>query len=297
MPSREFEKFYQSVLSKTPKAGESPRELRENFEKMMETFPCADDITTENVSIGNIPAIRFIAPNATRDKVLLFFHAGGYTAGSPHSHRDLLGRLSHEIGATVLATRYRLAPEDPFPAAFEDACSAYDWLLTQIPAQSIFLGGLSAGGGLVLALLLHLKQNNKTFPLAGICLCPWIDLTMKSRSLHLNEDKDIISRERLITAKEMYVKDHDPKNPSISPIYGDLSGLPPLLIQTGTSEILYDEAVEIAQMAQKSGVKVTLEQYEQMFHAWQLFAAKIPEGDKAIKNIGLFCHSLLPIYS
>lgn len=281
MPSKEYQEFYQQLVSRALPANLSMEDLRAGFERWMAEYPPPPDVRIEPFSIGSIPASWFIAPHANKKNIVLFFHGGGYTAGSIRSHAGLLGRISQASGCAVLAIQYRLAPENPYPAALDDALSAYQWLLhSHHFPDRIALCGLSAGGGMVLALLLRLKLEKITLPAAAVCLCPWVDLARRQYANRV----DVLKPERLIEASKMYAGKFDPKNPFISPLYGDLSGLPPLLIQTGSGELLYEEILEL-------GAKIKsakLEKWPDMVHAWQLFASKIPEGEQAIGHIGEF---------
>lgn len=189
----------------------------------------------------------------------------------------------------MLGIGYRLAPEHPFPGALEDAMTAYHWLLHHpYPSSHILFAGDSAGGGLALSLCLQAKLEKAPLPAACICICPWVDLAMTGKSYETNKGKDFLRPASLAFAAKMYCNGKDPKNPLISPYYGDLRGLPPLLIQTGESELLLDEAVAIAEKAKKSGVDTVLEKWPEMVHTWHLFARELPEGRDAIEEIGKF---------
>lgn len=281
MPSKQYQEFYQQLISRALPANISLEEIRAGFETWMADYPPSSDIRIEPFFIGSIPAAWYFAPQAKKQKIVLFFHGGAYTAGSIRSHGGLLGKISEASGCAVLAIQYRLAPEHPYPAALDDALTAYRWLLhSHHYPNHIALCGLSAGGGLVLSLLLRLKLEKISMPASAVCLCPWVDLTKRQYV----DRKDILKPERLIESAKMYAGKVDPKNPFISPLYGDLDDLPPLLIQTGSGELLYEEILEL-------GVKcktAKLEKWPDMVHAWQLFANKIPEGQQAIGHIGDF---------
>ncbi len=267
--------------------------IRAFFEKMMSAFPASADITFTSVAFKHCNGAWIKPPTIHSKKVMLFFHGGGYTAGSWESHQDLLGRIAKQGGLSICAVNYRLAPQHPFPAALNDSINAYETLLAQghLPSQ-IIVGGSSAGGGLALALLLKLKKLNMELPSAGVLICPWVDLALKGETLKSHDGQDLVSYARLRNAAKAYLNGHDPEDPFASPLYGDLSHLPPLLIQAGTIELLWSEIEALSQKAQKAGVAVTFEPYEGMFHAWQLFAAKIPEGQIAIEAICRFINKL-----
>ncbi|MBP7075277.1 MAG: alpha/beta hydrolase [Rhabdochlamydiaceae bacterium] len=286
MPSPEFEKFYQTLKSQVLPSEMTIEEVRAYFTKMMEPYTASKDIAFAPIFFSNFQGVWVKPPKITTQKILLFFHGGAYTTGSWQTHQDVLGRIAKSGECAVCAINYRLAPENPFPAALEDALEAYLTLIGQ--GHTLLVGGSSAGGGLAIALMLKLKEMNQKLPEAAILLCPWVDLAMKGPSLFTNEGKDIISRSRVKKASQIYLDSHDPKDPLVSPLYGDLKGLPPLLIQAGTIEILWSEIETLVHKAREVQVDVTFQPHNGMFHTWQLFASQIPEGQQAIEEIGRF---------
>jgi monoterpene epsilon-lactone hydrolase len=287
MASKEFEAFYQEILAhRVVGPDEAIANIRESFETFLSEFPPADDITFEKVAIHSLQAERCYAAGSDMSRILLFFHSGAYNAGSTHSHRDLMGRLAKSSRIPVLGINYRLAPEHPYPAALEDAIAVYGYLLEEnYKPSDIILIGSSAGGGLALSLLLFLKKNMILMPAGAIGICPWVDLAMQANSIHSNTGKDVITPERLKVSVDLYCNGHDAKDPFISPLYGDLAALPPLMLQCGARELLLDEIKLFAERAKADGTEVTLEIWPEMFHTWQLFASKIPEGQKAIEHM------------
>ncbi|HEX2578892.1 MAG TPA: alpha/beta hydrolase [Rhabdochlamydiaceae bacterium] len=282
------EKFYQTLLAKTPKGNLSIAQIRYGFEKLMADFPAQPDVRFQLLSIGKLSAAWVHAPGCSRENIILFFHGGGYVSGSFHSHQDLIGRLAKATSCDVLAVDYRLAPEHPFPAALQDAVAAYEFLRGQLPAQNIVFAGSSAGGGLALSLLLKLLDKKEVLPRAAICISPWVDLAMTGTTLQSNEGHDLIHAENIRAAASIYLAGHNPKDPLASPLYGNLQGLPPLLIQVGTHEVFLDEIERFAQKAKESNVEVELQKFDEMIHTWHLFASMIPEGQKAFEKIGEF---------
>lgn len=289
MVSRECKEFYQKIFeSRKEKAG-SIHDMRRDFEKFLESFAPPGDISFQEVKIGNVKGEWTLAPQCRKDKVIIYLHGGGFNLGTVRSHRDLSGRLSRSSGFAVLAVEYRLAPEFPFPAGLQDCVEAYTWLLSQgIPSQNIMIAGSSAGGGLAMSTLLLLRNKRIALPAAAILLCPWVDLSLKNRSHKTNAAKDTITAARLKRAVEMYIGRFDPEDPLISPLQCDLSGLPPLLIQVGSWEILLDDAVLLSEKAKKAGVPAQLEVWDEMFHNWHLFAQALPEGRDAIEHIASY---------
>jgi acetyl esterase/lipase len=265
-----------------------PATMRANMESMTKLMPLPPDVATESVSANGVPAEWVSVPTAAADRVVLYVHGGGYVIGSINTHRDLAGRISRASGARVLNVDYRLAPEHPHPAAVDDATAAYRWLLGagQAP-ERLAIAGDSAGGGLTVATLVALRDVGDRLPAAGVCLSPWVDLEGLGESMSTCAHLDpMVQRDPLLKMAKMYLGDLPPRTPLASPLYADLSGLPPLLIQVGTAETLLDDATRIAERARKAGVDVTLDVWEEMIHVFQAFAPMLPEGQQAIDKIG-----------
>lgn len=219
--------------------------------------------------------------------VVLFLHGGGYVVGSIESHHDFAGRLALASGLDVFTLEYRLAPEHPHPAALDDAVAAWSWLLAQGHApERIVVAGDSAGGGLSAALLLRLRDEGGPMPAAAGLVCPWVDLTCSSPSIDANVASDMLSRAPLEGWAKDYAGSADPASPLISPLHGNLSGLPPLLIQVGDAEILRDEGVELAERARRAGVDVKLVRWPEMPHDWHMMSNIEPRGVEAISELG-----------
>jgi epsilon-lactone hydrolase len=238
--------------------------------------------------VGGVPALWVGAPHPS-GRIVLYLHGGGYCTGSPRTHLGLTGEIARTAQARVLAPDYRLAPEAPFPAAVEDAWAAYWGLLAQgIPPQQIVVMGDSAGGGLTVALLVALRDAGMPLPAAAVCLSPWLDLCTSCASLHANARCDYLNEPIIRVAVQMYLGDADPHTPLASPLYADLHGLPPLLIQVGTAEMLLDDSTRFARRAVQAGVLVELELWENMVHVWHFFHPIDPQAQRAIRRIGAF---------
>ena len=224
--------------------------------------------------------------------VLLQLHGGGYIGGMRNAYRSFAGLYSElGRGMSVLTVDYRVAPEFPYPAALEDAIYAYNWLLRAgWQEQEIVLAGDSAGGGLAMALCMYLKNQNRTLPAGLIAMSPWTDLTQSGASYVDNYTRDPLfgnTKDSLIYNKD-YVQDNDPTNPYISPLYGDFTGFPPMLIQVGSYEMLLSDSLLVAEKAKRAGVKTRLSVYEGMFHVFQMAMLLIPESKKAWREVGKF---------
>jgi epsilon-lactone hydrolase len=259
-------------------------------ENIRRYFKKPKGVTIEPINAGPVPAEWVTPQNTSPQRVILYLHGGGYTTGSPRTHRDLTSRLAIASDARVLVLDYRLAPEQPYPAALDDVSDAYYWLLKQgIEPKQIVVAGDSAGGGLALALLLLLREHGDPFPAAAICISPWTDLTLTLPSVVANAHLDsIVSASTLGTHGKHYAGEYDLRLPFLSPLYADLHGLPPLLIHVGSHEILLDDAVRLAEHARSQGVDVTLCVAEGLWHVWHIYASFVPEAQTAIEAIGTY---------
>ena len=261
---------------------------RAGFEMLAQMFPVAADIEREPASADGIPGEWITAPNSTDATTILYLHGGGYSIGSVNTHADMVSRICRASGARAFSLNYRLAPENPYPAAVEDATKAYRWLLKQgVRPESIVISGDSAGGGLALATLLALKAAGDPLPGAAVLLSPWTDLDATGESIKTRAESDpMIVADPLKTMAKIYAGTASLTDPLVSPLYGDYSGLPPILIQVGDAEVLLDDATRVAEKAKAAGVDCTLEIFDEMIHVFQIFAATLPEGQQAIDKIG-----------
>ena len=265
-------------------------EYREGFERLSAKVGVGTNTSIKQVEANGVPGEMVSADGASEDAVTLYLHGGGYVIGSPKTHRELARRLSTETGGSVLVIDYRLAPENPFPAAVEDAVSAYCWLLeTGRQPEGLSIAGDSAGGGLAVATLVSLKDQGIPLPSCGVFISPWVDMEVIGESMSTRAHLDpMVQRDGLVTMAQTYLNGADPRSPLAAPIYADLSGLPPLLIQVGTRETLYDDAIRLACHAVKAGQRITFEPWDEMIHVWHLFAPLLDEGQQAIERIGGF---------
>ena len=224
------------------------------------------------------------------DNVILYLHGGGYVLGSPASHRDMVGAIADAAQARAFMVDYRLAPETAFPGAVDDAVAAYKGLLENgEKAEKIIIAGDSAGGGMTMATLIALRDEGIELPAAAVCISPWADLTFTGDSMIVKDKVDaMLSRGSLSWFADQYLAGQDPTQPLASPIFGDLQGLPPLLIHVGSEEVLLDDAIRLNKVAKKAGMDVTLEVWNGQMHVWHLMSAIVPEGKHAIQVIGTF---------
>ena len=241
-----------------------------------------------------INADLLLPTNADKKKVLLHFHGGGYTIGSVNSHRSLVGKIAKKAGIIALLPDYRKAPEHPFPAALEDAYSAYYSLLDRgINSKSIIFSGDSAGGGLAFSLVHLLKKNKEPLPAAVIGLSPWCDLSATAESIITNKDNDpLIDEDKMHIWADMYAAGYNKKNSLISPLYGNFKGFPDILIQCSSSEMLYDDSRRLYEKALKNGVNAELQVWDGLIHWWHLFQKLVPEANEAVDKIVDFINEI-----
>jgi monoterpene epsilon-lactone hydrolase len=231
----------------------------------------------------------WLEPPEMDGAVLLYFHGGGFVFGSLRTHGNLIGALARAARARTLALEYRLGPEHPAPAALEDALAAYRYLLAEgIPAKRIVLAGDSAGGTLVLNTLMALRDGGEALPAAGVAICPWVDLDCSGASFQRNSAFDFVGEEHCRLAAASYLAGADARKPTISPLFADLSGLPPLLLQAGEVEALVDQVRAFSARAVAAGIDVRLSVYDDMVHVWHMMRGVTPEAQRAIDEIGVF---------
>lgn len=281
--------------------GSKPRPVgwtqrRQRIEEVGSVWPAAGDIQREHVDIAGMRAEWSVAPGSDASRVLLYFHGGGYCSGSIVSHRRLVTEAGRAAKARTLAIEYRLAPEHPFPAALDDALSAWHFLRKSgVAAEHIAVGGDSAGGGLAVALIERLRDVGETVPGCAWLISPWTDLTLSGSTLDTKDAVDpIIHKAYLAELVEAYLPpDIDRRDPRVSPLYGDLTGLPPTLIQIGACETLLDDSTRFAAAAGAANVAVTLEIWPDMIHAWPMWNAHLKPGRRALANAGEFIRRYL----
>ena len=271
-------------------------EQRAVFERMMTARPLPDDVTTTSGSLGGVPTLEIATADTRSDAVLLWFHGGWYTMGSPHAGAALSSDVARRTGAKVVSVDYRLAPEHRFPAALQDARVAYRALLESgVGPHDVAMVGESAGGGLVVSALASLADEGLPRPAAAVLFSPWTDLTLSGESMTSKVGIDpAFVPEKVKVRVADYVGDADPADPAISPVFADLRGLPPLLIQAGSYEILLDDSVRSAAQAAAADVPVRLEVTPGVPHVFQAFAAMLDEGDAALDEVTRFLAAHLP---
>jgi acetyl esterase/lipase len=265
-------------------------ERRKRLDALGGNYPLPADIRVEPTSANGVPAEWTEAPGADQSRALLYLHGGGYVAGSLASHRPMVAEAGRQAGLRTLALDYRLAPEHPFPAAVEDAVAGYQHLLERGFAPGrIAIGGDSAGGGLTAATLLALRDRGLPLPGCAWMVSPWMDLESSSDSMTSKAETDpMVQKPYLLEIAAMYLGGAQARTPLASPLYADLQGLPPMLIQVGSAETLLDESVRFAGRAGAAEVAVTLEVWPDMIHVWHLFHPQLAAGRRALAAAGRF---------
>ena len=270
-------------------------ERRQRLDGLGAQYPLPADVRVEPVEANGVAAEWTTTPGADPARVILFLHGGGYISGSLPSHRHMIAQAGREAGARTLALGYRLAPEHPFPAALEDAVAGYRYLLSQgFGPSNIVMAGVSACGRLAVAALVSLRDAGVPLPACVWCASPWVDLGMTGGSMMTKAAVDpLIQKPYLAELAASYLNGTDPRTPMASPIYADLKGLPPLLIQVGSAETLLDDAVRLAGVAGAADVRVTLQVWPGMIHAWHLYYAQLEAGGRALAEVGTFVRTAL----
>ncbi len=267
---------------------------RELMEAQQSIHSIPEDIVSEDFQIGDYRARMVRAPDVNQDAAVLYLHGGAYIMGSIDTHHELMARISRATHMQVLGIDYRLAPEHIYPAAVDDAVQAYDWLLSQgLRSEKVIIAGDSAGGGLAMAALLALKAQKKPLPVAAVLLSPWADMSGTGESRETCADTDpMISADAIEATASMYLGDQPADSAGVSPVFGDLSGLPPLLIQVGENEVLLSDSTRLHENAQTAGVESVLHVFPGAFHVFQAIP-DLPESVQALAEIAVFSESIL----
>lgn len=290
MPSPEHNAIVENLIASLSSfKTASLEEQRKAYDKRMGAIPIPDGVALSNDRIEHMP-IEWIEPGAPQGTIL-YLHGGGYNSGSIIAFRALCSAIALNTQCRVCLIEYRLAPEHPFPAAVDDALLAYRWLLSEkkVAPGTLAICGDSAGGGLTLATLLKVKENNLPLPSCASVLSPWTDLTNNGGTMVSGEvDDPILTKIQADALTEQYCPSEDLKNPLLSPLYGDLDGLPPIQIQVGTRESLLDDSRRFEAKAREASIEVDYFEGEDLIHVWPLIAPHAPESADALHRMGTF---------
>ncbi len=302
MASAELTKVLELMGQRPLNANATLEEMRAGMEAG--SFPATEAATVTSVDANGVPGEWVTVPESDPNRRLLYVHGGGYVMGSPVTHRRLCEGIARAAECAVLNLDYRMAPEHVFPAAVDDAIAALQFLQENGPddpgaADSVFVGGDSAGGGLMLATLLAARERGVAMPDGGIGISVWSDLAITGESIQTRSGADpLITDASMVTnMAAMYLGGADAETPLASPLYADYAGLPPLILQVGDHEVLLSDTTRVAERARQAGVEVTEEVWDEMFHVWHAFAPMLPEGQQAIDRIGEWVrqHAAVPV--
>jgi epsilon-lactone hydrolase len=297
MASAELHKLVSMLRAAPIVSDQTIEQIRAGWEKFAASFVPAADLSFKPAVAQGVPVEWVTAPDSDPSRVVLYFHGGGYTIGSIASYRSYTGRLARATQSRLLSVGYRLAPENPFPAALDDACHSYRWLLEQgIAPSRICVVGDSAGGGLALSMVIASRDAGTPLPAAVVAIGPVTDLAKEGASMKERAHLDpIVTYESSLAHARRYVgAQGNLKHPLASPLYADLHGLPPVLILVGTHEALFDDSGRFAAKAADAGVQVQLDVWEEMIHVWPFFADILPEGRQAIEKMGAYIRARVP---
>ncbi|MEM1436718.1 MAG: alpha/beta hydrolase [Pseudomonadota bacterium] len=286
--------FLKRTLKKQMASFEDPIAMRARASSGFGRTP--KEVQLEAIDAGGVAAQWVRYPGAATDAALLYLHGGGYVFGGLESHRDIAWRLSRAAGLNALVVDYRLAPEHPFPGAVEDATASFLWLLAQgFSPDRILVAGDSAGGGLAVALMLRLKELNHPLPKAAVLMSPWVDMAMTGASMTANADADVmLSPGAMSRFATHYLGSTDPRTALASPLYGDLSGLPPVQVLVGSTEVLLSDSEALVQHITAAGGQAQLHVWPNMPHVFPIFASILPEARAAIEEMARFMRTQLP---
>ncbi len=269
-------------------------QLRRDFEGLYLHFSSNSHPDIQKHNIVDIPAYKIKASPTNKNGAILFFHGGCFSFGSTRDHLDLCGKLSSYSHCCVFSIDYRLAPENKFPKALEDCLISYLWLLKKgLKPSEIVLVGISSGATLALSLLLYLKENHFELPSGAVCMSPLVNMLFKGHSMVTNKGKDWVTSKSLFKLGKIYLKDQKIQSPLISPLYGNLNGLPPILIQSGSHELVVDDVITFHRKAKLSDVEVKFQLWKGMFHSFQMFSTHIVEAQRAVEDAGEYINEIL----
>jgi epsilon-lactone hydrolase len=288
MASPESARIRRTIVRDRVRAGVSIQEERREWEQYAATLQLAAGMTQREEAIAGLPCLWVADAADTGREVILYVHGGGLIAGSPRTHREFASRLAKQLRRRILLVDYRLAPEHPFPAALDDVTAVYLALLARMPNLDIVFGAESSGAALALSALVTLRDGGHPLPAAAFFISGHFDMTSSGESMESRRDVDpFTSKEALARAAEWYANGLDRRLPLISPLFADLGGLPPMLLQVGNDEILLSDSVRLAEAVDQCGGRAELRVWDQMWHTWPMYA-ELPEADAALREIDEF---------
>ncbi len=268
---------------------------REEYVRTLAAHPTPDGVTITQLDMGGIPGTLVTPDEVEGDRILFYIHGGGYVVGSPAAYHGLGGHYARLLKAKVYMPDYRLAPEHPFPIPINDTLAAYRWLLEQgNDSKSIVFSGDSAGGAMVVSVMVKARNAGLPLPAGGAALSPWVNLEHTGASITNREGLDPQANLASLTLlAKAFLNGALPNDPDASPVFADVRGLPPILVQIGENEVMLSDAIRLAAHLGENRVRVSLEVWPGMFHVWHMFAAILPEGMQALQNAATFLEQAL----
>lgn len=288
-------RFFRRIVARLTGDDKAPLDERRAAMDRLDRLPRPRKVDYVDTTVGGVPAIVATPTAVEPDRHILYLHGGGYIVGSPKSHIAMCARLAKRSGAVVTVIDYRLAPEHPYPACVDDCVAAYRDLASRVDPALITIAGDSAGGGATLATMCGLRDAGDTLPACGYVLSPWTDLTGSGESMHTKADVDpMIDPAYVVETAELYAGDTPLDHPGVSPLFADLTGLPPIFVQTGSDEVLLSDSTMFAERATAAGVTVRLDVVDGMWHVFQAFAGMMPEATNALIRASQFIRAATP---
>lgn len=282
------------MMAENPPPQDGPLALRDWFEAAHATLPIPERLNIRRVDAGPVGGDLIQPEGAMSDRLIIYYHGGGFVLGSSKTHRTVAANLARVANVTVLAADYRLAPEHAFPAAHDDALAVYHWALAN-GYEAIALAGDSAGGNLALSTAVRVREAEWRSPAALALMSPALDFAADGTSHHCVTDDPILSKDLVALFLGAYLPGQDLRDPAVSPLFADLSNLPPVLVHVGSREMLRDDSVNIVQKLRDAGNQADLRIWDGMCHSWQLYAALVREGMDSIEESARFLRAhLLP---
>lgn len=278
------------ILSNDPVDLDALNRHRAHYERVLAMNPAPEGVTIADIDLNGVPGLAITPSQVRGDRTMLYLHGGGYMSGTPRGYVSLGGLYAQLLGARVVLPHYRLAPEHPYPAPIDDCLAAYRFLLdTGRSGRNIVFSGDSAGGALVVSLMVRARDAGLALPAGGAAISPWSNLVHTGASMRTRDGLDPqgdLGGMNLLA--RTFLAGEVPTVPDASPVFADLRGLPPILVQIGENEVLLNDAVRLAEQLGEARVRVTLEIWPRMFHAWHMFASVLPEGREALENAAGF---------
>jgi epsilon-lactone hydrolase len=272
-----------------PPVNATPAEMRAWIEGVAGQLPVAENVQIKRMDCGPCDGELILPEGRDASRLIILYHGGGFFFGSSRTHRVIASNLARAAGSGVLTPDYRLAPENPAPAAHDDAFAVYQWALKQGYAPGkVALSGDSSGGNLALATVVRAKEAGLALPGALTLMSPWLDVAREGASHQGTPDDPVVSPQLLEHFKRCYLGDRDRKSPTVTPFYADFSGLPPTLVHVGTRERLHDDSVTVVERMKTAGVAADLKVFDGMSHNWQLYAPMLDEGMASIEECAAF---------